>query len=409
VGRIYRRGDTWHAYYTDPKGVARRQSLRTQDREVARARLRQLELASTDPAAYSLQTLKGALDDLWSAMATSPAATVGAYQQKARHLARVLGAETPLTALTRDAVVGYVDKRLEEKSHPHTVHKEVVVLRRALTEAVVRRKWAGDPRAVVPSIKAQYRPRDTWLEPERAEKLLLELEPHRCLWALIAIYGGLRSSEVEGLRWRHIDLRRQTMLTPGRKTEGAWRSNPLPPVLVAAFAAVGPGAPDAPVVERWGNVRRDLRAALARADGVPFRKPGPAKAGTTKPDRAMPPISPNDLRRTFASWMVQAGVPLKVVARLLGHASTRMADRTYGHLADQNLRDAVEKLCAAGVQHKTSDLASESPQADRVIAQNAKHLAQLVVPRDGIEPPTRGFSVRVSKAEIYRHNKRKRG
>jgi integrase len=406
VGRIYRRGETWHAYYTDPQGVARRASLRTKDREVARTRLRQLELAATDPAAYSLQTLKGALDDLWAAMATSPAATIRSYQQKALHLVRVLGADTALTAITRDAVVAYVKERLDDGAHPHTIHKEAVVLRRAFAEAVQRRKWEGDPRAVVPPVRTQYRPRDTWLEPERAERLLVELEPHRRLWALIAIYGGLRSSEIEGLTWRNVDLRRGNLLVPGTKTAGSWDTIPIAPALAAVFRAVGPGPADQAIVEPWGNARRDLRAALARADGVPFRKPGPAKAGTVKGERVLPRISPNDLRRTFASWMAQAGVPLKVVARLLRHRSSRMVDQVYGHLDDESLRAGVAELCAAGVQHKAQDLAPESPLAGVVVARNSRNLAQLVVPRDGIEPPTRGFSVHVSKAGRYRHRKR---
>ncbi len=50
------------------------------------------------------------------------------------------------------------------------------------------------------------------------------------------------------------------------------------------------------------NVGRDLPRACERA-GVPR-------------------CTPNDLRRTFASWLVQAGESLLVVSRLLGHGST---------------------------------------------------------------------------------------
>jgi integrase len=406
VGTLYRRGTTWHGYWTDQQGAPQRRSLRTKDRTVAAARLRQLELAATDPATYSGQTLGAALDDLWAAMATGPAATVKSYQQKARHLERLLDAGTTLSSITRDVVIDYSKKRLDEGAHPHTLHKEAVVLRQALKEAAARRKWVGDPRSVVPAISTQYKPRDNWLEPERAERLLFELEPHRRLWVLIAIFGGLRSSEVEGLRWKHVDLKKRVLMVPGSKTAGSWRSIPMHEAIALAFHVVGRGQPDAPVVEPWGNVRRDLRAALARADGVPFRKPGPPKAGQTKPVRNLPALSPNDLRRTFASWLVQAGVPLKVVAKLLGHATTRMVDQVYGHIADAGLRTAVDQLCAAGVQRETSVLALQAPGAGPSVALTPKDLAQLVVPRDGIEPPTRGFSVPVSKAAKYRHRKR---
>ena len=55
-------------------------------------------------------------------------------------------------------------------------------------------------------------------------------------------------------------------------------------------------------------------------------------------------MSPNDLRRTFASWLEQRGEDSLVVARLLGHKSTAMVERVYGHLGDEQYRRAVERL-----------------------------------------------------------------
>ena len=51
----------------------------------------------------------------------------------------------------------------------------------------------------------------------------------------------------------------------------------------------------------------------------------------------------HDLRHTFASWLVQAGVPLTEVRDLLGHASIEMTER-YAHLAPDRLRWAVKLL-----------------------------------------------------------------
>jgi hypothetical protein len=63
-------------------------------------------------------------------------------------------------------------------------------------------------------------------------------------------------------------------------------------------------------------------------------------------------VTPNDLRRTFASWLIQAGVSNRIVAALLGHTTTRMVDLIYGQLSDAALAQAIAKLpgrCDAGV------------------------------------------------------------
>lgn len=54
-------------------------------------------------------------------------------------------------------------------------------------------------------------------------------------------------------------------------------------------------------------------------------------------------LRPHDLRHTFASRLVQGGVELHVVGRLLGHSSLQTTVR-YSHLAPTQLKDVVERL-----------------------------------------------------------------
>jgi integrase len=49
------------------------------------------------------------------------------------------------------------------------------------------------------------------------------------------------------------------------------------------------------------------------------------------------------LRHTWASLAVMAEMPLMVVARNLGHASTKMVEAHYGHLAPSYVRDTVRR------------------------------------------------------------------
>jgi hypothetical protein len=62
---------------------------------------------------------------------------------------------------------------------------------------------------------------------------------------------------------------------------------------------------------RWLNMNRDLAEASRRAK-LPFV------------------VTPNDLRRTFASWLIEAGVTREEVAKMLGHRGTAMVFRVYG-------------------------------------------------------------------------------
>ena len=57
----------------------------------------------------------------------------------------------------------------------------------------------------------------------------------------------------------------------------------------------------------------------------------------------VPPIGLHQLRHTYASLAVMNGTPLMVVAHALGHSSTRMVERHYGHLSQNYIAEAIRK------------------------------------------------------------------
>src|SRR4029077_13093368 len=57
--------------------------------------------------------------------------------------------------------------------------------------------------------------------------------------------------------------------------------------------------------------------------------------------RIVPPISFHGLRHSYASLAIMNGAPLMVVGRNLGHASTKMVEKHYGHLAPSFIVDAI--------------------------------------------------------------------
>ena len=56
------------------------------------------------------------------------------------------------------------------------------------------------------------------------------------------------------------------------------------------------------------------------------------------------PLGFHELRHTYASGLVNAGVPLAYVAAQLGHTDTSMVEKYYGHLSASALADSIRKL-----------------------------------------------------------------
>lgn len=56
-----------------------------------------------------------------------------------------------------------------------------------------------------------------------------------------------------------------------------------------------------------------------------------------------PKLHFHSLRHTFASWLVQKGISIYGVCKLLGHADIKTTE-IYAHLRNDDLRNAVERL-----------------------------------------------------------------
>jgi hypothetical protein len=142
----------------------------------------------------------------------------------------------------------------------------------------------------------------------------------------------------------------------------------------------------------WQNVRRDLRAACKKLH--------------------IPRCSPNDLRRTCATWLRAAGTPPHLIAPLMGHADSRMVERAYGRLPVADLGTAVAAPLGlprpplpsvasnAKNQNDCIAIASDSSEIDGFPGQTGSWqptgTPSGAVLGPGIEPGTRGFSIRCS-------------
>jgi len=323
-----RRGNpAWFVEWTE-RGQRSERCLFTEQEDLAVERADALfantaahHAAASEAASAEAYRVDHALEDLISlGCADNAAGTLQCYRQRGGHLLRVLGSR-PLASLSLDDVQAYVTQRLAEEAAHETVRKELCVLRRAL-DLAQRRGIAGpDPQAAIPRFRAKYVPRKTWLSPQHFHQLLSELPDDRALFVLVAVYTGARLSELQRMSWSDVDFTASQVHIRGTKTQQSDRFVPLHPRLSQALLK---HRQRGRLLAEWPNVRRDLAVACKRV-GAPV-------------------VTPNDLRRTFASWLVQAGETSYVVAQLLGHSSSAMVERVYGRLSGQTLRTAISRL-----------------------------------------------------------------
>lgn len=336
AARLKRRGRIYYCWVPRPGGGTRRVSTNCTDRRAAELKAAELERHSLDPAhsaAYTT-TVKDACDRFMKAKARRgrAAGTLHHYGVKLSHLATYFAGKR-LVEITHGALEGYIDKRTADGAARTTVKKELRACGALLRYALRSGLWTGDVARVLPEYEDDYQPRETRLSAAEAGRLVASLmQPdnaqdeetaiNRACCVAFIIATSARWAEVMRAELGDVDFVRGVVRLRGTKTKKARREVPMTPLTRDALALVGIEA------ERWGwtkgrlfrawsNVVRDLEVACRQA-GVPR-------------------VTPNDLRRTFGSWLRAAGAPLDAIAMAMGHVDSRMVERVYGRLSTAEL------------------------------------------------------------------------
>jgi integrase len=409
VRELYQRkaGGVYWCEYHDPRQGRVRRSTKCKDRAAARLARQQFEREAHDPQRATedapTATVAEILENFVNGGCLDVAdATLSMYIQKAGHLQRLLGERLAGDLPDISIVKSYIKTRQIEGAKSGTIYKELVTLRQALYGALEDKLITFDPRVCFPRFRSRYEPKDRWLTPEELVRLLHAFgpsddpglarqgSPHRQLWICLAVYTGGRDSEIDSIRWEDIDWRTKRIRLGGTKTEEADRWVPLLPPLEAVLKRSRQAT--GYIVGEWGNVRRDLHAACSERRAN------------------IPPCSPNDLRRTFATWLANMAVAENIVVALMGHTSSRMVRRVYAQLQPSLLADQMALLtgsCTTGVPKifpAEADMAVVSAESLRKVAE----ILQNPVLGPGIEPGTRGFSVRVPVSKFANIGGKKR-
>ncbi len=226
------------------------------------------------------------------------------------------------------------------RSHPLAAVKPY----RVDSAAIIRYLSAGEEKRLLAALKDRDTERRTARESAnlwRRERGYTERDQmhtytdHVTPLVTLALHTGLRRGELFGLRWRDVDLGRAMATVRGEGAKsGHTRHVPLNTTAVAALQA-------------WQGAEAPAGSALVftGTDDEPLTDVKKAWANLVK--RAMlKDFRFHDLRHTFASKLVMAGVDLNTVRELLGHGDIKMTLR-YAHLAPETKAAAVAKLVTA--------------------------------------------------------------
>jgi len=326
----------------------------------AAGRKAEMELSLCGVVAERRDQTFGALCDEYLATIKNLAGTTQSWYRNALKPARIhFGEKASVRRITKPSVQSYAAVLIDSGRSANTVRSYVKVVATLMNYAIelklrdenpavklrnlpTRKRAVGSARAItrqeherlvacMPTEFAQGRGRTTY----RGYKVMVSVMP----------FIGLRRSEVQGLTWGMVDLsggalrvefqlRASGQLDSNLKTSKSRRVVNLSDSVVKELRAwkleCPPNALDLVFPSQRGlpqnsaQFYRIWKKAIAPAD--------------------LMGLDPHDLRHTFATWLLSAGVNVTWVADQMGHESPSITLDTYAHLLPSSDGEAARKL-----------------------------------------------------------------
>lgn len=250
------------------------------------------------------------------------------YCSSLNHLLPVFG-EMRLNEITQLKVRRYIAARKNDGVSNSTVNKEIACLKSALSRAVEWEYIVASPLQKFSQLREDP-PRERYLTQEEAQRLIDASPEYLRNIIVFALGTGMRRSEIFSLKWDDVTLDekrgtgRITVIGKGNKR----RTIPV----------------NETVYELLLNVRRK-RTGYVFASSVNGKKRDNVKRSfaSALKDAGIRNFRFHDLRHTAASWMVQRGVELYAVQKILGHANIATTQR-YAHHSPRYLEEQIRAI-----------------------------------------------------------------
>ncbi len=285
-----------------------------------------------------------------------------------KHLSPAFGRKLVVDIEAKD-VQRYQDNRLEEEASPKTINNEIGTLR-----AILKRSgaWARIQPDVTMLAPGEDIGRAITAHEERALLDACAKSRSRSLlpFVVLTLETGARKNTVRTLQWKNIDFENRCLKFGKDKTaSGTGRVIPLNQRAMATLTFWASRFPDRQpehyvfATERYGL---DGEAGYLNGQALPYEVNPEKPMGSWKTawmaartvaartlsgrphheDIEPLAVRTHDLRHSAISRMISAGVPLPMVAKIVGWAPSTMVKMAakYGHFSTDELRDAMEKI-----------------------------------------------------------------
>lgn len=404
--------------YRNADGKIRSAGTFTQQKQ-ARREAERIEAEQRKPGALDLDGGKirwSAWFDQWNDARTVAYATETNYRSTADNHIRPHWGQVRLDEIDQLDVNRWIKRLQRDGASPYTIRNAVTLFKTTLAAAVDDNRLVRNPARKV-RVPDMPQATERYLTAAEVDEICFYLNGLNALIVRVATQTGMRFGEIAGLHWSRVDLDRGVIHVVEKYDQQADRIDPVPkdkerrvvPLTDDLVAMLGrhrdstrPGHGTCGMTHTAGRCPGSLVFLGPR--GAPIRSSqwgrvgGPWRAALEHAaihDR----VRPHDMRHTYASWMIQAGVPLTEIARVMGHSDTEIT-RRYAHLCDEGydkIRNAMsgivaarrqsdpiaQSAAAAQRQSRVADRAAESPRvADRAANDGYTPLYAVPDPKD---------------------------
>jgi integrase len=390
TGRL-RQAGTWTLKYRDARGIVRREATGLTDHAEAKRRLKLREGRTAEGKMILPRADKVAvaeiLDDLKAEYRANNRRSSARLGTSLTHLLRAFGGHRAIQIKAGD-ITRYITQRQGEGAANATINRELAALKRAYVLAMRGEKLHERP--YIPMLR-EANARKGFFAIQEFQAVLANLPDYlKPVFEVAHLTGWRVKSEILTRQVQHLDLASGWLrLEPNETKTGEGRMFPLIPRLRE-------------VMERQrGLADQQGTQWLFTRNGKPIKSF--RRAWQTACRRAgVPGRIPHDFRRTAIRNLERSGIARSAAMALVGHR-TDSVYRRYAVADETTLREAGAKLAslseaaidrclATAASTPVCGHSSEHSGAIEVVYAAAKAAGKLVG-RDGIEPPTPGFSV----------------